>query len=57
MPAIQPIPRNAPGPSSEEATKVLALHNRSTENRSKESGPAVQRGTVRGEDPGSRVGS
>ena len=57
MPAIQPIPRNAPNPASEQASAVLALHNRSTDARTRTPkwSPATQRATVTGENAGRRV--
>lgn len=58
MPAIQPIPRNAPDSRSIEAAAVLALHNRSTDARVRNPAswaPATRRGGVPGENPGRRV--
>lgn len=58
MPAIQPIPRNAPTTASEEATAVLALHNRSTESRTRSprwSQAGANAGSIPGANAGSRV--
>jgi hypothetical protein len=58
MPAIQPIPVNAPSPSAEEAARLLANHNRSTDGRQRTPArwnPPTQRGTASGESAGRRV--
>lgn len=58
MPAIQPIPKNTPDPASEEATKVLATHNRATDARTRTPAswnPPTRRGGVPGENSGRRV--
>lgn len=58
MPAIQPIPRNAPTSASVEASKVLALHNRSTEARTRTprwNAPGTRTGPIPGENSGTRV--
>lgn len=58
MPAIQPIPRNSPTPSEEEAQHLLANHNRSTDGRLRTPArwaPATQRSTAAGQNAGRRV--
>lgn len=55
MPATQPIPRNAPSSSDVEADRVLAVHNRGTDNRRKPPGVPHVRGTVPGENAGTKV--
>lgn len=58
MPAIQPIPRNAPTTSSEEASAVLALHNRSTDSRTRSprwAQAGANAGPIAGENSGRRV--
>lgn len=59
MPAIQPIPRNAKTTATEEADRLLALHNRSTDARTRNPSWAQagsRAGSVPGENAGSRVG-
>lgn len=58
MPAIQPIPVNTPSPSAQEAQRLLANHNRSTDGRLRTPArwaPATQRGSTAGENSGRRV--
>lgn len=58
MPAIQPIPRNSPTPTEQEAARLLANHNRSTDGRLRSPArwaPPTQRGSVTGESAGRRV--
>lgn len=58
MPAIQPIPRNSPTPSEDEAQRLLANHNRSTDGRLRTPSrfaPSVQRSTAAGQNAGRRV--
>lgn len=58
MPAIQPIPRNTPDPASQQASDVLARHNRSTDGRLRTPArwnPPTQRATATGENAGRRV--
>lgn len=56
MPAIQPIPVNRQNTTADEAAKVLALHNRSTNGRTRQPRwmPSVQRGAVSGESSGTK---
>lgn len=59
MAATQPIPQNAPSSAAKEAAAVLALHNKSTERRTRTPAswaPARQSGSVPGENAGTRVG-
>lgn len=58
MPAIQPIPRNAPTTTDTEAAQVLALHNRSTESRTRSprwSQAGARAGSITGANAGTRV--
>jgi hypothetical protein len=56
MPAIQPIPVNKPNTTADEAARVLALHNRSTDGRTRTPrwNPSVRRGAVAGENSGTK---
>lgn len=58
MPATQPIPRNAPDPATEQANRVLAVHNSATAGRNRTPArwdPHVRRATQTGENAGRRV--
>jgi len=55
MPATQPIPRNAMSSSDIEADRILGVHNKATDGRRKPPGVQVQRGTVPGENAGTKV--
>ena len=58
MPAIQPIPRNAPSSADVEAGQILATHNRATLARTRKPeawNPPTRRATVTGENAGRRV--
>lgn len=56
MVATQPIPRNTPSTSDDEAQALLAVHTKGTNGRVR-TRPQAQRGTVPGENPGTKVRS